>query len=104
MDFDVISSHQNSLANSPTFYLERVAYRLRLNKICLTTAIAARLMLGIRGYRCELVLGVALDSENAMSAHAWSFRNGRVLTGYETEVNFTPVSYFTCEPFICIRA
>ena len=86
---------QNQLS---TRYLDRLARYLRLNKRCLTTAIGVRLMLGIRRKRTEIIFGVAYDSNKSLLAHAWSIYDGKVVTGENTEVRFTPVSRFVCEP------
>ena len=48
---------------------------------CLTQALAAQIMLGRRGLRTQLQLGIKKSQPGKMDAHAWLERNGEVLIG-----------------------
>ena len=48
---------------------------------CLTQALATQIMLGRRGHRTSLQLGIMKSEAGEFDAHAWEERNGRVLIG-----------------------
>ena len=48
---------------------------------CLTQALATQIMLGRRGHRTTLQLGVMKSETGKMDAHAWLEREGKVLIG-----------------------
>jgi hypothetical protein len=48
---------------------------------CLTQALATQIMLGRRGHRTSLQLGIMKTQAGKFDAHAWVERNGRVLIG-----------------------
>lgn len=48
---------------------------------CLTQALATQIMLGRRGHRASLQLGIMKSEAGKMDAHAWLERNGKVLIG-----------------------
>jgi hypothetical protein len=48
---------------------------------CLTQALATQIMLGRRGHRTSLQLGIMKTQAGKFDAHAWVERNGHVLIG-----------------------
>lgn len=48
---------------------------------CLTQALATQIMLGRRGHRASLQLGIMKSQAGRFDAHAWVERNGNVLIG-----------------------
>jgi hypothetical protein len=48
---------------------------------CLTQALATQIMLGRRGHRTSLQLGIMKSHAGKFDAHAWVERKGRVLIG-----------------------
>ncbi len=48
---------------------------------CLTQALATQIMLGRRGHRTSLQLGIMKSQAGKFDAHAWVERNGQVLIG-----------------------
>lgn len=48
---------------------------------CLTQALATQIMLGRRGHRASLQLGIMKTQAGKFDAHAWIERNGHVLIG-----------------------
>ena len=48
---------------------------------CLTQALATHIMLGRRGHRTSLQLGIMKTEAGKFDAHAWVERNGEVLIG-----------------------
>jgi len=48
---------------------------------CLTQALATQIMLGRRGHRTSLQLGIMKTAAGKMDAHAWLEREGKVLIG-----------------------
>jgi hypothetical protein len=48
---------------------------------CLTQALATQIMLGRRGHRTTLQLGIMKSEAGKMDAHAWLERDGKVLIG-----------------------
>ena len=48
---------------------------------CLTQALATQIMLGRRGHRASLQLGIMKSQAGRFDAHAWVERNGSVLIG-----------------------
>ena len=48
---------------------------------CLTQALATQILLGRRGHRTTLQLGIMKSQAGQFDAHAWVERNGRVLIG-----------------------
>lgn len=48
---------------------------------CLTQALATQIMLGRRGHRATLQLGIMKSAAGKFDAHAWVERNGAVLIG-----------------------
>jgi hypothetical protein len=48
---------------------------------CLTQALATQIMLGRRGHRTSLQLGIMKTEAGKMDAHAWLEREGKVLIG-----------------------
>jgi hypothetical protein len=61
---------------------------------CLTQALAARILLGRRGYVTELRLGVGRDAAGRFAAHAWLERDGRITIGAAPVAQFTPLPTF----------
>ncbi len=97
---ELVLNPQRPSKGLPTRYLDRIAKFLKLDKPCLTTAISARLMFGIRNSKTEIVLGVAHNDSRSLIAHAWAIYDGQIITGRGTEVQFNPISVFSCEnPF-----
>jgi hypothetical protein len=60
---------------------------------CLVCAIAARAMLGRRGYGSELSLGINPE-QTPMIAHAWLIAGSVIVTGREEQSNFKEVARF----------
>jgi hypothetical protein len=48
---------------------------------CLTQALATQIMLGRRGHRASLQLGIMKSKAGKFDAHAWVERDGRILIG-----------------------
>jgi hypothetical protein len=48
---------------------------------CLTQALATQIMLGRRGHRTSLQLGIMKSQAGKLDGHAWLERNGKVLIG-----------------------
>lgn len=48
---------------------------------CLTQALATQIMLGRRGHRATLQLGIMKSKAGKFDAHAWVERNGKILIG-----------------------
>jgi hypothetical protein len=48
---------------------------------CLTQALASQIMLGRRGHRTSLQLGIMKSAAGKIDAHAWLEREGKVLIG-----------------------
>jgi hypothetical protein len=56
---------------------------------CLVQAIALQILLGRRGHRAALRLGVAHDEDRKLAAHAWLELDGRVLVGGQGRERYT---------------
>jgi hypothetical protein len=50
---------------------------------CLTQALATQIMLGRRGHRTSLQLGLMKSAVGKVNAHAWLERDGKVLIGLD---------------------
>ena len=57
------------------------AVRLPGSFVCLPQAIAARLMLGVRGVHVEICVGMGKDEQGAVRGHAWTVCGEAVVTG-----------------------
>lgn len=96
---DSIPSSMDNILKHPHLLLGRYIDRLSLillpEKPCLTASIAARMMLGCRGYTVELHLGV--DTKNKygkLAAHAWLICDGEIVTGRNTMHSFKSIAVF----------
>jgi len=58
---------------------------------CLPQALAAKLMLGLRGQGSALHLGAKLDEGGALAAHAWLTCDGHIVTGGAGLEGYTPL-------------
>jgi hypothetical protein len=61
---------------------------------CLTQALAAKVLLGWRGWPSQLRIGVAKGARGQLEAHAWLECQGRILIGGSAE----SVAHFTALP------
>ncbi|HEX4848452.1 MAG TPA: lasso peptide biosynthesis B2 protein [Novosphingobium sp.] len=58
---------------------------------CLPQALAAKLMLGLRGQGAVVHLGAKLDETGALAAHAWLTCGDNLVTGGEGLPGYTPL-------------
>lgn len=58
---------------------------------CLPQALAAKLMLGLRGQGAALHLGAKLDEDGGLAAHAWLTCDGNIVTGGAGLPGYTPL-------------
>lgn len=58
---------------------------------CLPQALAAKLMLALRGHGSALHLGAKLDEGGALAAHAWLTCGGDIVTGGAGLPGYTPL-------------
>jgi Transglutaminase-like superfamily len=58
---------------------------------CLTQALASHVLLGRRGCKANLRIGVARDSNGEFVAHAWLEKDGVVLIGAGEHRSYTPM-------------
>lgn len=58
---------------------------------CLPQALAAKLMLALRGQGSALHLGARLDEGGALAAHAWLTCEGKIVTGGSGLPGYTPL-------------
>lgn len=62
--------------------------------VCLPQALAAKLMLALRGQGSVLHLGARLDESGALAAHAWLTCDSNIVTGGEGLPGFTALIKF----------
>lgn len=62
----------------------RTASALVPNPTCLVQALAAKMLLGLRGYASQIKVGVR-RSGDTFGAHAWLVSDGKVVLGGDTE-------------------
>jgi len=58
---------------------------------CLPQALAAKLMLGLRGQGSVFHLGAKLDENGDLAAHAWLTCDGKIVTGGAGLPGYTPL-------------
>jgi len=58
---------------------------------CLPQALAAKLMLALRGQGSALHLGAKIDESGALAAHAWLTCEGKIVTGGAGLPGYTPL-------------
>lgn len=58
---------------------------------CLPQALAAKLMLGLRGQGAVFHLGAKLDENGDLAAHAWLTCDGKIVTGGAGLPGYTPL-------------
>ena len=85
-------------------YIDKVAWavtvasRLIPGARCLERALAARVLLGWRGYPVCLRVGVAKNEKGQLLSHAWLEIEGRVAIGRLPDLSsFTPISLLSAE-------
>lgn len=61
---------------------------------CLPQALAAKLMLGLRGQGSTVHLGAKLEESGDLAAHAWLTCGDKVVTGSEDLPGYTPLIRF----------
>ena len=59
--------------------------------VCLPQALAAKLMLGLRGQGSTVHLGAKLEESGDLAAHAWLTCGDKVVTGEEDLPGYTPL-------------
>ena len=64
------------------------------NAVCLPQAIAAKFMLGRRGFPSTLHLGVRRKEEGSLTAHAWLEAGSMIVVGGEGKDAVTPIAHF----------
>lgn len=72
----------------------RAASMAPFRAVCLQQAIAAAILLRLRGHAVQVHFGVSLDAQGALSAHAWSRCQGFIVTGGRQMAGFQPISMF----------
>lgn len=70
----------------------RSASALVPNPTCLVQALAAKILLGLRGYASQIKVGVRRDGDT-FGAHAWLISDGKIVLGGDTEnvASFQPL-------------
>ncbi|MBB6427178.1 hypothetical protein HDC35_002922 [Sphingopyxis sp. JAI128] len=70
----------------------RTASALVPNPTCLVQALAAKILLGLRGYGSQIKVGVRLNG-NSFGAHAWLISDGKIVLGGDSEnvASFQPL-------------
>lgn len=87
-----------SLASPSHFTPDRIAWAVQAtgrqipHATCLTLALAALVLLQRNGYAADLRIGVALDGERDLRAHAWVEYEGRAIVGAAEKQGFQPLS------------
>ena len=71
--------------------VDRAAAIVPWNSLCLPNAMAAKLMLARRGCASTIHLGVGINSEGLLHAHAWLEAGGTVVTGAGNIATVTPI-------------
>jgi hypothetical protein len=96
------STHDDDPAQRPAlrrirWALGAVSRRAPWRCKCLERALAAKVMLRLRGIRSTLYLGVAREPGEEVQAHAWVRCGSFYVTGGEERAKFTVVSMFADE-------
>jgi len=101
--FDVLRRFLNNLSRAPQAEntdeaaLRRIVWAVssiggRFPRSCLTQALATQVMLGRRGYVASLRIGVALNEDGALRAHAWLETDGKIIIGgSQSRTHFSPM-------------
>ena len=71
----------NSLPVDRIAWAVRAACQLVPHATCLTQAMAGQVLLSRRGHPTRLRIGVSIQSQKGLEAHAWLECNGRVVLG-----------------------
>lgn len=58
---------------------------------CLAQALAAHVLMGRKGHRSDLRIGVTRTAQGTFVAHAWLEDHGRVLIGGASHTDYTPM-------------
>lgn len=74
--------------------VRRAASVAPFRAVCLQQAVAAALMLRLRGHAVQVHFGVAKDADGRMIAHAWSRCEGKLVTGGAQAPQYHPISVF----------
>ena len=81
----------DQLAREVGWAVRAAASKTPWQSACLAQAVAGKWMLGQRGIRSTIRLGVARDADGKLQAHAWLCADALVLTGGERLTRFTPL-------------
>lgn len=74
--------------------VRRAASVAPFRAVCLQQAVAAALMLRLRGYAVHVHFGVAKDANGGLIAHAWSRCQGVLVTGGHQMPHYQSISVF----------
>ena len=84
----------DAIAREVGWAVRTVARRTPWASVCLPQAMAARWMLRRRGVASTLYLGVAIEEEKGLLAHAWLRAGRRIVTGRDVMARYEPIARF----------
>ncbi len=89
-----ITTMQDMKAKQIGWAVVTMSYHTFWQSTCLVQAIAAQMMLKIRGIPGTIYMGMAKDREGTLLAHAWVRCGSKIITGAPESGQFTIIAAF----------